>query len=253
MSSIKNTQPAFSIVEDYSDFLVINKSPGIGFHDDGDIPGICTIVQEALGYPVFSVHRLDKDTSGLLILPKSAEIAKVLTEEFAGRRVQKYYLALSGSKPAKKQGWVIGDMVKSRGGNWKLIREATNPAVSYFFCKGLVPGVRCFLLRLYSGKTHQARVALKSLGAPILGDRRYGKAVASLPQGLRDLDEGHCPEKSEADRMYLHAYAVRFTCQGREYSIVLPPTQGALFGVEEMQPLLKAWSAPWELSWPSRR
>ncbi|OZG72218.1 RNA pseudouridine synthase [Hahella sp. CCB-MM4] len=230
--------PAFSVVEEQPEFVVINKSPGIGFHDESSEPGICTIVQNTLGYPVFPVHRLDKPTSGLLILPKSAAMAKTMTEEFSQHRVEKYYLALSDQKPSKKQGWVTGDMVKSRGGAWKLTREKKNPAVTYFYSRSLIPGVRCFLLRLYSGKTHQARVALKSLGAPILGDTRYG--------GGSVWQEG-----GNVDRLYLHAFAMRFKCLGREWCFLQTPDQGLLFQEFSRSSLMGDWQSPWELTWPA--
>ncbi len=224
--------PAFSVVTESPKFVVINKSPGVSFHDEGSEPGICSHVKQALGYPVYPVHRLDKPTSGLLILPKSPAAARELTSQFSNHLVQKYYLALSAAKPSRKQGWVIGDMVKSRNGNWKLTRNQQNPAISYFYSKSFVPGVRCFLLRLYSGKTHQARVALKSIGAPIIGDERYGGG-----------DKG--------DRLYLHAYALKFQYQGRNWELSLPPQQGSYFSTDSFSDFLQGWLNPWSLAWPS--
>ena len=227
--SIEN--PGFSVVTDTANLLVINKSPGIGFHDEQGEPGICSRVQQALGYSVFPVHRLDKDTSGLMLLPKSSTIARELTEQFSNHQVQKYYLAFSAAKPAKKQGWVIGDMAKSRNGSWKLTRQKLNPAISYFISRSFEPGIRGYLLRLYSGKTHQARVALKSVGAPLIGDTRYGG-------------------EKNADRLYLHAFGLKFSLQNQVWQLMLPPDQGTYFTRDGIEAFLSPWQSPWELSWP---
>ena len=65
-------------------------------------------------------------------MARSAETAARLGEAFAGREIEKYYLALSDSKPGKKQGKVAGDMAKGRGGAWRLLASQQNPAVTQF-------------------------------------------------------------------------------------------------------------------------
>ncbi len=91
------------------------------------------------------MHRLDKGTSGLLLLAKSSEAAAKLAELFQNQQIQKFYLALTDQKPKKKQGWVKGDMVQARRSAWKLTGTLSNPAVSYFVSAFYeVPGRRAF-------------------------------------------------------------------------------------------------------------
>lgn len=220
----------FRLVDEQPDFVVLDKAAGQSFHSD-DGAGLVVKAEAALGYPLFAVHRLDKVTSGLIILARSSAAAAALTQSFTQHQIEKYYLALAKSKPAKKQGWVKGDMVPARRGAWKLLPTQTNPAVSYFFSQGFAElDFRAFLIKPFSGKTHQIRVALKSVGAPILGDALY--------QG------------SDADRVYLHAYALRFNWQGTETQYVLPPQQGAHFNVLAQQAVMAEWAKPWQLTWP---
>lgn len=170
--------------------LIINKPAGISVQDDADAVGLFNRVKEIFNLPdACPVHRLDKGTSGIYIVAKNSASAAYLGRMFEQHQVQKYYLALSMDKPKRKQGWVIGDMVPGRNGNQKLLISHDNPAVTYFFSKSLRPGVRAFALKLFTGKTHQARVALKSNASPILGDNRYAGKTA--------------------ERLYLHAAALQ--------------------------------------------
>jgi tRNA pseudouridine32 synthase/23S rRNA pseudouridine746 synthase len=94
-----------------------------------------------------------------------------------------------------------------------LASTQINPAVTQFISQNCRPNERWFLLKPHTGKTHQLRVALKSLGAPIAGDRRYDAV-----------------EKAQhEDRGYLHAYALRFEYDGEDYEFAC----------------LSEWKAPW--------
>lgn len=188
------------------------------------------LLREALpGEALWPVHRLDRITSGLIVVARSQQDAAELGAAFAGREVEKYYLALSDAKPARKQGLIKGDMDKGRGGAWKLCKSAANPAVTQFFSHSLAPGLRLFVLRPRTGKTHQLRVAMKSLGAPILGDALYGG--------------------SAADRGYLHAYALAFTLAGEAHRFVCPPQWGERWPQAALVDYLAA-NPPADLPWP---
>ncbi len=221
---------AFTLLEQQRDFIVLNKSAGVSFHSD-DGAGLVVQAERSLGYKLFPVHRLDKVTSGLIILARSSEAAAALTALFTAHQVEKYYLALSAGKAAKKQGWVKGDMAPSRRGSWKLLSSQLNPAVSYYISQGFnkLP-FRAFLIKPFSGKTHQIRVALKSQGAAILGDCQYQGAAA--------------------DRVYLHAYALRFCLAGSTYQYVQAPAEGVLFQQLSQTEALTNWRQPWKLPWP---
>ena len=220
----------FQLIATDPRFYVIAKAPGVGFHREGDEPGLLDILRAGLqDEALWPVHRLDKVTSGLIVVARSQQAASALGAAFAGREVQKYYLALSDAKPNRKQGLIKGDMEKGRGGAWKLCQSQDNPAVTQFFSHSLAPGRRLFVLRPRSGKTHQLRVAMKSLGAPILGDALYGG--------------------SAADRTYLHAYALSFLLDGASFSFHCLPSHGACWPQPELADYLAA-NPPAALPWP---
>ncbi|KAL4522403.1 hypothetical protein Ndes2437A_g07183 [Nannochloris sp. 'desiccata'] len=164
----------FSILKDTSSILVVNKPPNIAFHNSGDTSlGAVTLLRQQLGpnYPrIYPVHRLDAMTSGAMMFAKSPDIVREIIQKFKAKQVSKYYVAISARKPSKKMGSVVGDMTRGRRGSWMLQRTTeTSPAVTRFIASAVPgrPGKIAFLLKPETGKTHQLRVALKSLGSPV--------------------------------------------------------------------------------------
>lgn len=225
----------YSLLEKNPDFIVIAKNPGASFHREEDAPGLFETLREAESPEgLYPVHRLDKVTSGLLVMARTEAANHALCEQFAARQTEKYYLAISDRKPSKKQGMIRGDMEKSRRGSWRLCNTTRNPAVTRFFSYGMGEGLRLFVLRPLTGKTHQLRVAMKSLGAPILGDSLYGDAGRA----------------ATADRCYLHAWQLGFHFAGRQWHFVSPPTIGSCFNVPACQQILQQVAEPHRLPWP---
>ena len=217
------------IVYENPSFVIAHKNAEANFHSEEEA-GFVVQVSEQLGLPLFPVHRLDKMTSGLVILAKNSETAAQFGKMFENREIEKYYLAISTRKPKKKQGWIKGDMTKARRGDYKLLTTMTNPAITQFVSASLRPNERLFLVKPHTGKTHQIRVALKSLGSPIAGDERYASA----------------DEARKETRGYLHAYALRFRLDDEEFCFVSPPDEGERFTSMEMKMRLEEWSRPWE-------
>eukprot|EP00984_Skeletonema_dohrnii_P006167 scaffold2199_cov120-Skeletonema_dohrnii-CCMP3373.AAC.8 len=264
---ITPTDIHFPILYENEHLLAISKPPHIPHHDDpqSNQLGIISLLrhqqqqQSSFSYPhrLYGVHRLDRVTSGILLLAKSSDIANTLVNKFKEREVTKYYMAISGKKPRKKkQGWVRGDMVLGRRGSYKLVNENNNKkveddvgkrsnyAVTRFFTAGLGnvplspllhPKVNeeeqdssttpktAILFQPHTGKTHQLRVAAKSVGLPILGDARYGGGR------VRASDDDTTTEADFFDRTYLHAAAIQFEIDNEEVCIYSPPPFGHLF------------------------
>lgn len=217
------------IVFENDTFIVFNKPEGLSFHSE-EGAGFVVLAEKQTGLKLYSVHRLDKMTSGLLLLAKSSEGANQLSSLFEKHQIEKFYLALSMRKPKKKQGWVKGDMGSARRGSYKLLNTNENQAVTQFISIALRTHERFFLVKPHTGKTHQIRVALKSLGSPIAGDIRYAAA----------------DEANKEDRGYLHAYALKFDLDGESFSFVCAPSSGERFLSEECKQQLLVWSKPWD-------
>ncbi len=220
------------IIYENHDFVIFNKPAGLNFHSEDGEAGFVVLATQKLGLEqLYSVHRLDKVTSGLIILAKTSKVANHFSEMFTNKEIQKYYLAISLRKPKKKQGWVKADMGNSRRGTYKLLQTKLNPAITQFKSTILRAGERLFIIKPHTGKTHQIRVALKSIGAPIAGDIRYANAE----------------EAKKEQRTYLHAYALFFHYKDKEYKFICPPTFGARYLSQEMKEKLKEYAKPWEL------
>jgi tRNA pseudouridine32 synthase/23S rRNA pseudouridine746 synthase len=196
--------PDIPILYETDRLLAIDKPAGIPHHDTADEgQGILSVIrqkQEKGVFPyngrLYGVHRLDRVTTGILLLAKDAKAARELTTAFKEGRVTKLYTGLSRHKPfKKKQGWVTGGMVKGRRKSWYLSRESReNFARTRFSTAGLGhlqehcwltegPIKTLLLFRPCTGRTHQLRVAAKSVGLPLAGDPIYSDGFAErLPQ-----------------------------------------------------------------------
>lgn len=216
-------------------FAVVVKPAGMNFHSEDGEPGFVVQATEILrredkAVQVYPVHRLDQMTSGLVLLALNHETAQAFQILFEQREVEKYYLAISTEKPKKKQGWIKGDMQPARRGSWKLTASKEAPAITRFMSVSIGANQRLFLIKPFTGKTHQIRVALKSIGAPIAGDIRYEKL-----------------EKARLEsRGYLHAFALKFNLFGENYRFSCPPTSGERFLTDASLEQIRLWQQPWQ-------
>ncbi len=234
----KANAQTLQIIHQDAHLIAIHKPHGIAFHTDDHQQGIVALLRDQLNDDsLFPVHRLDKETSGLMLFARHEEANASLSQLFQNRQVEKYYLALVANRPKKKQGSVIGDMAKARNGNYKLLRTTQSAAITRLRAftikspsesnEGLAS---CLLFKPETGKTHQLRVAAKSLSCPIIGDRRYGGATS--------------------DRMYLHSWCKRFVLFDTTYHIVSRAYDGALFTDNIKAQITAVEQTLTELSWP---
>lgn len=191
-----------NILYEDDDIIVINKAAGMVVHPaPGNWSGtlvnallhhVKTLKPEAGSLRPGIVHRLDKDTTGVIIAAKHTEAQRRLIQAFSGREVKKEYLAITTQKPAEgRLETRIGRDPKNRQ-QMTVLPEGGKEAVSYIkvlAASGPLFGVEVLL---ETGRTHQIRVHLKHLKAPILGDPIYGSPSQN--------------KKFGADRPYLHAW-----------------------------------------------
>ncbi|MCX7978466.1 MAG: class I SAM-dependent methyltransferase [Bdellovibrionaceae bacterium] len=158
------------VYEDFPDFVLLNKPPGFSTHAvDDSKPGITELLSAQIGRRLYVVHRLDKETSGLLILAKSPSVAKDLAALFAEGKIHKTYRMRSSAKK-QKQILVAKSYIFREGkevlSDWS--REANS--VTEFTLSHDV----CWYARPLTGKPHQIRLHARDSGLTILGDSRYG-------------------------------------------------------------------------------
>lgn len=179
-SKFKALIKPLEILFENDDVLALNKpcglpSQGGSGHDDSVVERL----KAMYGNSVFSpapVHRLDKDTSGVLLCGKSHWGLNRLSEVFKNRKADKYYLAeVSGC--FENVCWVtLKDHLEKKGKPGKAHMVTGNGKEALARVKAVSPGKTSLLLvKLLTGRTHQIRVQLASRGYPIIGDRKYGK------------------------------------------------------------------------------
>lgn len=233
ISSVRSLTDA-DILFSNQHLIAIHKPHGVPFHDESDSPGIVSQLKQRFdGETITPLHRLDRVTSGLMLFARTHEALSEMSRLFREQCIEKYYLALSVRKPKKKQGSVIGDMKKVRNGDYMLLHCRENPAVTRL---RVISGTQesglpvVTLLKPETGKTHQLRVTMKSLGSPIIGDTRY--------------------RGQPADRVYLHAWVKRFKLFGQYYDLSSSCFEGELYDEVMVARIGGLHAQLSELAWP---
>lgn len=199
------------IIFENDDLLVVNKPAGMVVHPSpGHDSG--TLVHAALGHSPEMVgiggeerpgivHRLDKETSGLIVVAKNEQAHRWLQDQFRTRTVEKYYLALVDGKPPTPTGRVeapIGRNTTHRKLMAVVPFEKGREAISLYKTLEKFPAHTLVEVHPLTGRTHQIRVHMAFLGCPVVGDRIYGKKRSTI----------------ELDRHFLHAYKLKIILPG---------------------------------------
>jgi 23S rRNA pseudouridine1911/1915/1917 synthase len=212
------------IIFENDDLLVVNKPAGMVVHPSpGHDRG--TLVHAALGHsPEMEgiggeerpgiVHRLDKDTSGLIVVAKNEQAHRWLQDQFRARTVEKFYLALVDGKPPTPTGRVEAPIGRSSV-HRKLMavvpKEKGREAVSLYRTLESLPAHTLLEVHPLTGRTHQIRVHMAFLGCPVVGDRIYGRKTPTV----------------DLSRHFLHAYKLKIILPGQEepriFQAELPP------------------------------
>lgn len=192
-----------SLVYEGEDFFAFDKPPGF----------LCTqsAVDKALGKGLFLVHRLDKGTSGLLLLAKNPSGKKNLEKLFLEKRIKKTYLALVDGLVKNLKGTIESHLVKKGFFQGQTIWGSTSLGGKKAITRWgrIQSGRKATLLKCFplTGKTHQIRVHLAEMGHPILIDPQYGAIYRSSLEAFRPL---------------LHAYRLEFSLFGEKIALKAP-------------------------------
>ena len=195
-------QAPFRVAWEDEHLLVVDKPAGVVVHPArGHASG--TLVQALAargaaggdeGRPGI-VHRLDRDTSGLLLVARSEEVHRTLRDALADRTITREYLALVEGRPPARSGTIDAPLGRDRRVRTRMSPETDDArdAVTHFVLEEALPAETLLRVTLETGRTHQIRAHLKAIGHPVCGDPEYGRA------GVHGLE-----------RQFLHAARLAF-------------------------------------------
>ena len=173
---------------------------------------------------IFTVHRLDKDTSGLVLFAKTEEAHKYLCKIFEERRVEKYYLGIVLGEPAERSGLIDAPIAEhgTRKGLMTVNRNGKASQTGY----EVLNANRHFSLvsfQLHTGRTHQIRVHAKNIGHPLACDPLYGDGKPILLSAVKKnfkISKHDEEERPVISRLALHSFKLNFTdMHGKQISL----------------------------------
>ena len=190
------------IIEDNNDFIVLNKNSGIsvqgGTKSKKNLVDIFAKSKIFQNSKPFSVHRLDKDTSGVFIIAKNRQMAQLLTSLFRLRKVHKTYMAICNGEIEKIKGNLNNDLVRYENSK-KIIERAET------FFKVIDKNNKSTLVKMkpITGRKHQLRKHLFMIGHSIVGDKKYNSQNNT---------------KSIGKNLMLHSYEIKFMINNKKYT-----------------------------------
>lgn len=203
------------ILAERSDWVAIDKPSGILSIPDrlGKERSLKTWLAERYGN-IYTVHRIDRDTSGLIVFARTPEAQQVLSTQFENRETEKVYLGIVAGCPSQATGRIEAPIAEhpARNGTMIIHRNGKSAHTEYTLIDRF-PGYALLQFRILTGRTHQIRIHAREMGHPIVCDPLYGDGKPFLLSSMKK--KFHLSKKEETERpllgrLALHAYQLSF-------------------------------------------
>lgn len=203
------------------DLIIVNKPArmlAIPDRFNGNIPSMRSLLQAELGQPVFVVHRIDKDTSGVIVFAKNEVAHKYMSGLFERHEVGKFYAGLVLGTPSPETGRIDVPIAEHPIVKGKMITAKKGKAsVTDYRVVESWPLYALMQWQIHTGRTHQIRVHMQSIGHPIVCDELYGDGKPFLLSSIKRkyrVTKGEEEERPLLSRLALHAYKLTFAGPG---------------------------------------
>jgi len=192
-------------IEDNENFVIINKPYGVsvqqGTKSRRNIIDILKETKPFVGLAPYPVHRIDKDTTGILIVAKNRKYAQIFTALFRKRMIHKTYLCIVKGEVNKNKGTFVDELISFEGK-----RKIKNKAITHFNLIGTNGKYSLLKLNPETGRKHQLRRQMLMHGFPILGDEKY-----NIKTYYNNKKKMH---------LMLHAYKINFSIENIKYNFL---------------------------------
>jgi 23S rRNA pseudouridine1911/1915/1917 synthase len=216
------------ILFENDDFIALDKPAGLLSIPDrkGTEPSLKSQLRERFGN-IFTVHRLDRDTSGVIVFAKNESTHKYLSKAFEDRSVEKIYQGIVHGAPPQQQGSIDQPIMEHPGkpGLMVINRRGKTSLTDYEVLETVGP-FSLLQFRIHTGRTHQIRIHMQSIGNPIACDDLYGDGKPIFLSAIKrhfKLSRSADQERPLLARLALHSQLLRFTdAHGATHSLEAP-------------------------------
>ncbi len=212
------------IIWETDSFIAINKPSGLLSIPDreGKEISLKLLLEQKLG-KIFTVHRLDKDTSGVIVFAKNETTHKQLSQLFEGREVEKYYVGLVHGTLLESEGTIdVAIMENSMRKGSMITHQKGKPSITDYTVLEPFRTFSWVQFQIHTGRTHQIRVHTKHIGHSIACDEVYGDGKPILLSAIKrnfKLSKYAEEEKPILSRLALHSWKLKFTLNNEVFEL----------------------------------
>lgn len=214
----------YDIILEHPQFVAVNKPAGLLSIPDraGQELSLKGMLRQKYG-EIYTIHRLDKGTSGIILFARNEEAHKTLSQQFEGREVEKYYQGLVTGQPMNNSGTIDIPIAEHPGKQLKMMAHAKGkPSVTDYEVLESFRVYTWMKFRIHTGRTHQIRVHMQYIGHPIACDDVYGKEdpimLSSLKKNFK-LSNNVLDERPILSRLALHSHQLKFQFNGEAFDL----------------------------------